>query len=109
MGRYRKNPITILMNIFDYTIPKNGEDFTTLLEYKNIKIVRIVSSENLEPKVYIQEEDEWVVLLEGKATMLINGEQKILNKGDTLFIPSSTAHEIMDTANGTIWLAIHIT
>lgn len=97
------------MNIFDYTIPKNGEDFTTLLEYKNIKIVRIISSDKLEPKVYIQEEDEWVIVLEGKATMLINGEQKVLCKGDTLFIPSNTAHKVLSASSGTIWLAIHIT
>lgn len=96
------------MNIFDCMIPKDGEDFTTLLEYKNIKIIRILSSDKLEPKVYIQEEDEWVIVLEGKATMLINSEQKVLRKGDALFIPSNTAHEIMDTTNGTIWLAVHI-
>ncbi|MDY0195807.1 MAG: cupin domain-containing protein [Sulfurovaceae bacterium] len=96
------------MNIFDYTIPQKGEDFTALLEHKNVKIVRIVSSDKLEPKVYIQDEDEWVVVLEGKATILINGEPKILNKGDTLFIPSRTPHEIIDIINGTLWLALHI-
>ena len=108
MGRYRKDPITILMNIFDYKVPKSGEEFTALLEHKNIKIVRIVSSDKLEPKAYIQEEDEWVVVLEGKTTILINNEPKVLNKGDMLFIPSKMPHEIIDVADGTLWLAIHI-
>jgi len=108
MGRYRKDPITLLMNIFDYTIPASGEEFTALLEHKNVKIVRIVSSDKLESKVYIQKEDEWVVVLEGKATMLINGEPKIINKGETLFIPSDTPHEIIDIVDGTLWLAVHI-
>ncbi len=96
------------MNIFDYAVPAKDEDFTTLLEYKNIKIIRIISSNDLEPKVYTQEEDEWVLVLEGKTTILINNEPKILNKGDTLFIPSNTPHEIIDIANGTLWLAVHI-
>ncbi|MBN2721633.1 MAG: cupin domain-containing protein [Campylobacterales bacterium] len=96
------------MNIFDYKVHQNGEEFTALLEHKNIKIVRIISSDKLEPKVYIQEEDEWVAVLEGEATILIDNEPKILNKGDTLFIPSQTPHEIINVTNGTLWLAIHI-
>jgi len=96
------------MNIFDYTIPQKDEDFTALLEHKNVKIVRIISSNYIEQKVYIQDEDEWVVVLEGKATILINSEPKILNKGDTLFIPSRTPHEIINVTDGTLWMAIHI-
>ncbi len=46
------------MNIYNYILPKSGEDFTTLLENKNVKIVRIVSSNKLEIKEYIQQEDE---------------------------------------------------
>ncbi len=96
------------MNIFDYTIPASDEKFTTLLEHKNVKIVRIVSSDKLEPKVYIQDEDEWVVVLQGKATMLINSEPKILKQGDTLFVPSRTPHELINVTDGTLWMAIHI-
>ena len=50
------------MNLYDYITPQNGETFTTLLEHKNIKINRIVSSNHLEETEYIQEEDEWLVL-----------------------------------------------
>jgi len=96
------------MNLFDYTTPKIGESFTTLLEHKNIKINRIVSSDNLEPKEYIQDEDEWVVVLEGEAILLINGVEKILTKGDTLFIPAKTPHRVIKTKQGTLWLAVHI-
>ncbi|MDD5405458.1 MAG: cupin domain-containing protein [Sulfurovaceae bacterium] len=96
------------MNFFDYAIPKNDEDFTTLLEHKNIKIVRIVSSDDLEHKVYTQKEDEWVVILEGKATIIVDNKSNVLNKGETLFIPSNTPHKIIDVINGTLWLAVHI-
>ena len=96
------------MNIFDYITPQNGETFTTLLEHKNIKINRIVSSDILDEKVYVQEENEWLVLLEGEATLLLGNEERKLAKGDTLFIPSKTPHRILRTKSGTVWLTVHI-
>ncbi len=96
------------MNLYDFINPKSGETFTTLLEHKNIKINRIVSSDQLDEKVYTQEEDEWLVLLEGEATLLLNDEKKTLIKGDTLFIPSKTPHRVLDTQYGTVWLTVHI-
>ena len=97
------------MNIYDYKIPTYEEDFTTLFENKNIKIVRIVSSDNLEIKEYCQEEDEFVILLEGKAVLDLNGKKITLNRGDTLFIPSKTKHRVLTTQKGTLWIAIHFT
>ena len=96
------------MNIYDYITPQSGETFTTLLEQKNIKINRIVSSDTLDAKVYRQEEDEWLVLLEGEATLLLNDEERKLIKGDTLFIPSNTPHRVLSTQIGTLWLTVHI-
>ena len=96
------------MNLYDFITPKNGENFTTLLEHKNIKINRIVSSDSLEDTEYVQEEDEWLVLLEGKATLLINNKEKLLKKGETLFIPAQTPHKVIKTQNGSIWLTVHI-
>ena len=96
------------MNIFDYITPQSGETFTTLLEHKNIKINRIVSSDKLDQTEYLQEEDEWLVLLEGEAILLLNNEEKKLSKGDTLFIPSKTVHRVISTQDGTVWLTVHI-
>ena len=96
------------MNIFDTIIPNIGETFTTLLEHKNIKINRIVSSDTLEHIEYMQEEDEWLILLDGQATLLLNKEEKILHKGDILFIPAKVPHTIMKTIYGTVWLTVHI-
>lgn len=96
------------MNIYDTITPQSGETFTTLLEHKNIKINRIVSSDTLEEKVYLQEEDEWLVLLEGEATLILEEQKKTLAKGDTLFIPSKTPHRILDIKSGTLWLTVHI-
>ena len=96
------------MNIYDYTLPKTGETFTTLLEHKNIKINRITSSKTVEPIEYIQEEDEWLVLLQGKATLLMQGTEVVLTGGETLFIPGKTPHSVIQTDDNTLWLAVHI-
>ncbi len=96
------------MNIYDYLTPQSGETFTQLLTHKNIKINRIVSSNELDATEYLQEEDEWLVLLEGEATLILDSEEKNLTKGDTLFIPSNTPHRVVHTQNGTVWLTVHI-
>lgn len=96
------------MNIYNYITPQSGETFTTLLDHKNIKINRIISSNDVDKTEYIQEEDEWLILLEGHATLLLNKEKQELEKGDTLFIPSKTPHRVLSTENGTVWLTVHI-
>ncbi len=96
------------MNIHDYSTPKSGETITTLLEHKNVKINRIVSSSDLEPIEYIQDEDEWLIVIEGEARLRIDNEDKTLRKGDTLFIPAKTPHSILNTENDTVWLTVHI-
>ena len=96
------------MNLYEYLTPESGERFTTLLEHKNIKINRIVSSSDVKPIEYIQDEDEWLVLLEGEALLLMGSEEKKLEKGDTLFIPAKTPHTVLKTENGTVWLTVHI-
>ncbi len=96
------------MNIFDYITPKTGETFSTLLEHKNIKINRIISSSDVEPVEYIQDEDEWVVVIEGETTLFLKNEERVLQKGDTLFIPAKTPHKVLKTSDGTVWLTVHI-
>jgi cupin 2 domain-containing protein len=95
------------MNIFNYIIPNIGETFTTLFENKKIKIIQIVSSDSVEKKVYIQEEDEFVFILEGSAKLRIDGDIKEITKGEYLYIPAQMPHEILETTYGTLWLAIH--
>ncbi len=96
------------MNLYDYKVPDTGEVFDTILEHKNIKIVRIVSSDDIEPKTYIQDEDEWVIVLEGEALLDIDGVQKKLNRGESLLISAKTPHSVVSAKTGTLWLAVHI-
>ncbi len=96
------------MNLFDFTPPREGEEITTLFEYKNIKINRIVSAAEIESLTYRQKEDEWILLLEGEATLKMEEKYYRLKKGDTLFIPAETPHEVLQTIEGTLWLTLHI-
>ena len=96
------------MNLYDYTVPVSGEEFSELLATEKAKIVRIVSSDTPPNTLYLQEEDEWVVVLEGKATLEIEGKEKVLQRGDMLFIPAQTPHRVLNTKRGTLWLAVHL-
>ena len=46
--------------------PAEGERFETLLAHRNLVIERIVSSAAVTPTEYVQTQDEWVAMLQGK-------------------------------------------
>lgn len=94
--------------IFKMKTPKEGEIFDILLEHKNIKIERIVSSDEIPDKVYEQKQDEWVLLLKGSAKLELDGKVVEMREGDYLFIPSGQKHKVLETQPGTVWLAVHI-
>jgi cupin 2 domain-containing protein len=98
-----------MTNIFDFKVPKlDSEDFTTLLKNKNIEIKTIVSNTLKTPQIFIQNEDEWVVVLKGCAKLEINGIVHKLKAGDSLFIPAQTQHILQKTKKVVVWLAIYI-
>lgn len=102
------NTQSAILNLFDRHIPIVDEKFDTLLKHKNISIVRIVSSDTIKTEEYCQQEDEWVVVIEGSATLQIDAKRYRLERGESLFIPAETPHSVLKTENGTIWLAVHI-
>lgn len=98
-------------NLFaNIPILKIGEHFQEILKCRNVTIERIVSSSQTESIIYNQTQDEWVLLLQGEATLEINQEIKQLKSGDYLFIPAHTPHQVRKTSIQPlcIWLAIHI-
>jgi cupin 2 domain-containing protein len=96
------------MNIYDVSFPSKGEVFKTLHEKNGVLIEQIVSSDKLEKKVYVQSYDEWLVLLEGEATLRVAKKNIYLRKGDTLLIEKNVPHEVLSTENGTLWLCVHM-
>lgn len=96
-------------NIFDHEkIPLSGEIFHVLLQRKNVVIEKILSSNMVPEKEYIQDHDEWVILLSGQANIFIDHKETTLAPGDYLFIESGKPHRVLKTAMGTTWLAIRL-
>lgn len=88
--------------------PREGERFETLLSHKNLVVERIVSSGAITPCAYVQTQDEWVVLVQGEATLRVADESIALQAGDHLFLPAGMSHSVEQVSEGAIWLAVHL-
>lgn len=96
-------------NLFDDDSPPGaGERVDILLAHRNLVVERIVSSANIAPKMYVQPQDEWVLLVRGEAEMEVGGVAVALKAGDHLFLPSGTAHVVKSASEGAMWLAVHL-
>ncbi len=100
------------MNLFE-NIPENApvELVETLLSAEGVRIERIVSYGQSSPDGfwYAQDEHEWVLLLEGAATLAFAEKPPMnLRAGDYLLIPAGCRHRVEKTAPGqkTVWLAV---
>lgn len=90
---------------------ETNERFEDLLRRPGVRIERIVSHGHVTPldQPYLQDWDEWVLVLEGAAELLLNGsDARTLAAGEHLLIPAGTPHLVTHTAEPTVWLAIHI-
>ena len=102
-------------NIFS-DIPEQFPDelFECIIKKDNILIERIVSNGHVTPagQWHDQTGDEWVILLQGQATLLFEKNQTLvrLTAGDYLLIPAHTLHRVERTLPdfNTIWLAVHL-
>jgi cupin 2 domain-containing protein len=101
-------------NFFELpSVLPDGELFEALLTRENITIERIISTGQTTPtgQWYNQEQDEWVILLQGEAELSYDdGTRYQLDAGDYLWIPNHQKHrvEYTSTEPPCIWLAIHI-
>ncbi|NPA95426.1 MAG: cupin domain-containing protein [Thermodesulfobacteria bacterium] len=107
----------IFSNIPD-TFPE--EIFETLLQGKSFRLERILSKGHRSPQDfwYDQAQDEWVIVLRGRATLRFAKGQDTrdsydleLGPGDYVLIPSHLKHRVERTTESeeTVWLAIHYT
>ena len=100
-------------NIFQ-NIPTNLDEelFTNILDHKGLKFQRIVSDAHITPKDewYDQEDNEWLILIQGAAIISFEDEEDItLKVGDYLNLPSHKRHRVSWTSEDekTIWLVAH--
>lgn len=99
-------------NVFT-SIPENPESevLDELFQRDDLRIERIVSKGHTSPQSgwYDQEENEWVVVLEGAGTIeFVDGSKAELGKGDHIHIPAHKKHKVVwtDPDRVTIWLAV---
>ncbi|MCO5251516.1 MAG: cupin domain-containing protein [Candidatus Kapabacteria bacterium] len=97
-------------NIFSNLPQSTDEIIEILVRSPNVRIERIISSCNNSPDGfwYDQDENEWVILLQGSAKIEFEDEMIDLKTGDYLLIPSHKKHRVAETSptEKTIWLAV---
>ena len=102
-----------IKNIFN-DIPSNlsKEILDEIILTDKIRIERIISKGQTSPENfwYVQEENEWVIVIKGKSKLKIIDEDELieLNEGDNINIPSHKKHRVewTDPESETIWLAV---
>ena len=99
-------------NLFDY-IPEVIESEITdiLTESSSLRIERIISQGQSSPVNfwYDQEENEWVILLRGRAVLEFeDGDFIHLDEGDYVNIPAHKKHRVEWSApyEENVWLAV---
>jgi cupin 2 domain-containing protein len=99
-------------NIFaDIPMTAPEELTTDLLRAENVRIERIVSFGQASPDGfwYEQEENEWVLLLEGAARVGFEDRVPVeLGAGEHLHLPAGCRHRVEWTSEETrtVWLAV---
>jgi cupin 2 domain-containing protein len=87
------------------------EQVDELLSQPNVKIERILSKGQTSPETgwYDQEENEWVVVLQGAGEITFEDGDKVrLQPGDYINIPAHRRHKVSwtDPENVTVWLTV---
>jgi cupin 2 domain-containing protein len=98
-------------NIFDNIPDSLGEEhFLDLIQCEHVRIERIVSTGQTSARNfwYDQEQNEFVIILEGHAIVEFEDHEVELKHGDFLNIEAHQKHRVKytDIHNPTIWLAV---
>jgi cupin 2 domain-containing protein len=101
-------------NLFADLPARSDAELTTILaEGPGARVERIVSTGQASPAGFWYDLDwtEWVILLQGAAGLLIEGEEtpRTLQPGDYVEIPPHVRHRVewTDPDRPTVWLAVH--
>jgi cupin 2 domain-containing protein len=104
------NSKNLLKNLPEDAAEETLED---ILSGNRFRMERIISNGHASPDGfwYDQDRSEWVLVLKGRAGLMFEGTGDIIemNPGDHIHIPAHCRHRVAwtDTAQKTIWLAIH--
>lgn len=102
------NPKNILDSL---PVDLKTEVFEDIVRSSQVRIERIVSKGHTSPESgwYDQDENEWVMVIEGRASLLFeNGSTCDLAAGDYVNIPAHVKHKVIwtDPDRLTVWLAV---
>ena len=101
-----------MSNLFDFPSSLPEELTDILVKADSFRLERIISHGHSTPagKWYDQDENEWVVILQGEARLLFEGSDSPLEmkRGDSVHIPAHRRHRVESTTPGepTLWLAL---
>ena len=101
-------------NLFDIpdALPRLDEFVETLSLGDGLRVERIISHGHSTPdgEWYDQAWDEFVVLLQGRATVRWGDDSETsMSRGDWVFIPAHRRHRVISTSTEPpcVWLAVH--
>ena len=89
------------------------EELLALLTTPDLRIERIVSTGQASPPGFWYDQDwaEWVLVLAGRAGLLLEGETapRVLEPGSYVHVPAHCRHRVewTSTEMPTVWLAVH--
>ena len=85
---------------------KSLHDYEPTEEFENIHVLKITEDDHQSsyiiwvrdsvPEHYHASHTENIVVISGKAKMTIDGEEKIIRKGDYINIPEGTKHAVLE-------------
>jgi cupin 2 domain-containing protein len=90
--------------------PATGERIDELVRVGaggSVRVEQILSGALPAPVDYLQDHDEWVVVLAGRAALEVGDEHVELFAGDWVVLPRDVPHRVLKTSPGTNWLAVH--
>jgi cupin 2 domain-containing protein len=86
--------------------PTVGERTIPLAGGRGFVVEQILSGRLRSPVEYLQDHDEWAVVLDGSAVLEIDGIEHALASGDWVLLPARVAHRLVSTEPGTDWLVV---
>jgi cupin 2 domain-containing protein len=88
--------------------PARGEAVHEVAGIRNLALRQILSGRLDGPVDFVQDDDEWVMVLAGHAVLEVDDETVELGPGEWVLLPRGTPHRLLRTEPGTSWLAAHL-
>lgn len=87
----------------------SAEVFEVLAKGNQFRLEKITSfaHASAEGQWYDQEEDEWVALLKGSASLQFEAGSLQLTAMEYLVIPARLKHRVAEVSTDAVWLALH--